>query len=107
MKIYQMDATGVITTPVELDIYLRIQKQTSNIATTYLYNIETNQKTENLSDITIFNITKNSYIRRIPKYNYYGLYLDNNYIISYKNNEIAILQNVITTTPSTEPDVNV
>jgi len=96
MSIYQMNSCGVIIIPVDPseNIYLRIQQQTHNLATTYLYNIETNQKTENLCDITIFNITKNCYIRRSPSYNYYGLYLDNNYVISYKNQEYAILKNV-------------
>jgi hypothetical protein len=89
-----MNATGIIHIPIEPaeNIYLRVQKQTPFLATTYLYNTETNQKMDNLSDITIFNMTKNFYIQRVPKYKYYGIYLDNDYMISYKNSEIAIIK---------------
>lgn len=95
MATYLMNSSGIIHIPIERadNIYLRVQKQTSTIATSYLYNIETNQKLEPMVDITIYNMTKQFYIQKVPKYNYYGIHLDNDYLVSYKNREIAIIKN--------------
>ena len=93
---YNFNREGIILVHLENNTYLRIQKQTPAIATAYLYDIDTNQKLEDiLSSITIFNISKQIYIQNFPKYNYYGIYADNDYLISYKNKEIAIIQNNI------------
>jgi hypothetical protein len=91
---YNFNRDGIILVQLENNIYIRIQKQTPTIATAYLYNIDTKQKLEDvLSDIAIYNISKGFYIQNFPKYNYYGIYLENDYLVYYKNKEVAIIQN--------------